>query len=65
MPGVAIELLLVLLLFCHAAWGQELITEIYKYKYTEEEKGKMGETQDKNQWRNGMLDVVEAEQSQL
>ena len=25
MPGVAIELLLVLLLFCHAAWGQELI----------------------------------------
>ena len=40
-------------------------TEIYKYKYTEEEKGKMGETQDKNQWRNGMLDVVEAEQSQL
>ena len=48
MPGVAIELLLVLLLFCHAAWGQELIAA-RKYTNTNTRKKKKGNGGDARQ----------------
>ena len=66
MPGVAIELLLVLLLFCHAAWGQELITPRNK-NTRKKKKGNGGGARQKQveEWyvrcgRSGVIAIMDA-----